>query len=61
VLPLSFSALWMPDSAPVDLAREQRPELLSIAEGLPQDPDIEACARDGSFAEALELLWARVA
>jgi tRNA(adenine34) deaminase len=60
-LPLSFSALWMPDSAPVRLAREQRADLMATADRLPADPDLATCARDGSFADALELLWDRLA
>jgi tRNA(Arg) A34 adenosine deaminase TadA len=60
-LPFSFAALWTPDSAPVQLARVQRPELLAIAERLPGDPELGACARNGSFAEALDVLWSRLA
>ena len=51
----------MPDSAPVDLARMHDPELMAIAERLPGDPELGACARDGSFAKALDVLWSRLA
>jgi tRNA(Arg) A34 adenosine deaminase TadA len=60
VLPLSFSALWLPDSAPVELARERRPELLAVAEQLVGDAELEECRRDGSFDDALQVLWNRV-
>lgn len=61
VLPLSFSALWAPDSEPVQLARAQQPELVAIAERLPGDHELGECARNGSFAEALDVLWGRLA
>jgi tRNA(Arg) A34 adenosine deaminase TadA len=60
VLPLSFSSLWMPESAPVDLARERHPELLSVADQLVGDTELDECRRDGSFDDALEVLWSRV-
>lgn len=59
-LPLSFSALWMPDSAPVLVARAHEPELLTIAERLPYDRALQACAVDGSFTDALDLLSSRL-
>ena len=60
ILPLSFSALWMPDSAPVERAREQRPELMAVAEQLVADVEVDDCRRDGCFDDALDLLWKRV-
>ncbi len=60
VLPLSFSAFWMDDSPPVQLALRERPGLLALARELPQDAELGACARDGSFADALDVLAALV-
>lgn len=51
----------MPDAAPVQLASGRHPDLVAVAERLPGDPELGACARDGSFAEALDVLWSRLA
>jgi hypothetical protein len=57
---MSFSLLWMPDSAPVSRARENHPELMEVAELLPTDPALQDCAQEGSFTEAIDVLWNRL-